>query len=179
MNGVLSKLYQGFDDPKFDQDYRRFENQIAVLNGFKAKFVEGTYDAAALIDYLKADIELESSRRQTIAHVASLTVSTESTNAVAVKTMNKIQTTLIGLTETNTLFRKWVKQFPHLNKTIAAHPFLLEHEFYLNEIVDQASHMLDEQTELLLVETSPKRFDRVGKTPIVADFDARGRLRRP
>jgi pepF/M3 family oligoendopeptidase len=145
----LRKLYEGFDDPKFAADFQKLESQITVLNGFQAHFATGKYEVQWLIDYLKADIELNLLADK-LSHMASLTASTESTNATAVKTMNKIQTTLIGLTETNTVFRKWVKNFPELNRTISKYPFLREHDFYLNEIVDQASHMLDEQTELLL-----------------------------
>lgn len=145
----LTKLYNGFDDPKFLKD-------LKALDSFISKSVESedlflNYDAKKekLVDYMKKEIELIELVDKLI-HFASLSASVESTNPEASKALNQIQMALTRLAKIETLFSKWLLNYPELDTDIEKEPFLKEHEFYLKETIEKASHLLDEKTEILL-----------------------------
>jgi pepF/M3 family oligoendopeptidase len=145
----LDILYKGFDDPAFEADYAIFEQQIERLKSYLSAFASDRHDATVLEAYLKDTIDLEVLVDKLI-HFASLRSSTDSTDSVAQKTMNRLQTAMTRLTDSNTRFRKWLARYPNLDHDITGNPFLNEHRFYLKERVDEAKRMKDEATETLI-----------------------------
>lgn len=145
----LDILYKGFDDPAFEADYAAFEQAIERLKTYLPTFASSSHSAAVLKNYL-CDTALLEGLTDKLIHFASLRSSTDSTDSAAQKTMNRIQTTLTKLTETNTRFRKWLAAYPDLDRAIAQDATLAEHRFYLNERVDEAKRMKDEATETLI-----------------------------
>jgi pepF/M3 family oligoendopeptidase len=145
----LDILYKGFDDPSFEADYAAFEQSIERLKTYLPTFSANEHKASVLNNFLKDTAALETLTDKLI-HFASLRSSTDSTDSAAQKTMNRIQTTMTKLTETNTRFRKWLAGYPNLEQAIANDRELSDHRFYLSERVDEAKRMKDEATETLI-----------------------------
>lgn len=145
----LDALYSSFQDPQFIEDLAQLKQQIAHMNEHKSVFQKRDFQEEHLVSFLKQDIRL-SECTDRLSHFASLRQSTNSMDSEAVKTMNGLQMLYTELTEVNTLFQKYLAEYPHLDEVIQANPFLKEHEYLLLETVKKASHLLDEKTELLL-----------------------------
>ncbi len=145
----LNKLYPSFNDEMFKRDLEHFEQLVDQIQSRHEKFLNYDDKEMKLNQALKETIELMHYADK-LFHFASLQAATDSTNQQAVKYMNRLQMKIAEITKVETLFTKWVKDYPDLDKTIKNDPFLQEHEFHLKETQARASHMLDDKTESLI-----------------------------
>jgi pepF/M3 family oligoendopeptidase len=145
----LEKLYKGFDDPKFQEDLKKLEQLILEINSQAIDFENYEKKSQKLLRYLKNEMVLNDLVDK-LYHFASLTTSVESTNQEANKMVNALQTKLTELTKTSTLFVKWMKDYPNLEDDILEYDLIKEHAFFLNEVKEQASHMLDTELEVMV-----------------------------
>ncbi len=145
----LNKLYEGFNDPIFKADLEKIDMMILEINSQEVDFNNYDQKLKKLIRYLTNQIEFSKVSRR-LYHFASLTESVESTNQTATKSTNHLRRKFTELTKISTIFTKWVAEYPDLEADIETNPFLKEHEFYLNEIRDYASHLLDDDLEIMI-----------------------------
>jgi pepF/M3 family oligoendopeptidase len=145
----LNKLYEGFNDPIFKADLEKIDMMILEINSQEVDFANYDQKLKKLIRYLTNQIEFSKVSRR-LYHFASLTESVESTNQTATKSTNHLRRKFTELTKISTIFTKWVAEYPDLEADIETNPFLKEHEFYLNEIRDYASHLLDDDLEIMI-----------------------------
>ena len=145
----LSKLYKGFDEIEFLTDQKTLFQLIQDFTDQEHGFNDYDNKLNKLINYLQKEIELNNLARKLMSF-ASLTMSCDTTNMTALKTMNSIRNEMTKLTKVNTLFTQWLYKYPNIDEDINQNEFLKEHEFVINEIIEQASHMLDDKTESLL-----------------------------
>ena len=145
----LDKLYLSFEDPAFTADFTRFEQIIIAYNAFKPRFSTYEHKNQTLIDFLKLNTELQLLVDK-LYHFASLKQSVNSTDQQATKYATTFQMKLTELAATETQFKKWLRDFPEIDASIASDPLLKEHDFHLHEIIDHAKYMLDEKTEILI-----------------------------
>lgn len=145
----LSKLYKGFDDPKYKTDLDQFDRLILEINSQSVDFNNYDKKAWKLERYLRNEMALNDLVDK-LYHYASLTLSTESTNQEANKMVNLLQSKFTQLTKVNTVFMKWIKGYPQLDKDIRGSDFLNEHHFYLTEIKRNADHLLDTDVEVMV-----------------------------
>ncbi|MDT8337101.1 MAG: M3 family oligoendopeptidase [Candidatus Izemoplasmatales bacterium] len=145
----LDKLYLSFDDPRFTQDLEQVEKLILEINSQAIDFSNYDEKTKKLIRYMNNEIDFDKLIGK-LYRFASLTESVESTNQTAMKMSNLLRRKFTELTKIGTIFIKWVAAYPDLEKDIEANPFLKEHKFYLLEIKEQASHMLEDEMELMV-----------------------------
>lgn len=145
----LDKLYLSFDDPRFTQDLEQVEKLILEINSQAIDFANYDERVKKLIRYMNNEINFDKLVGK-LYRFASLTESVESTNQTAVKMSSLLRRKLTELTKIGTVFVKWVAKYPDLEKDINDNPFLKEHEFYLLEIKEQATHMLEDEMELMV-----------------------------
>lgn len=145
----LERLYKGFDDPSYQTDLEKLEKMILEANSQIIDFENYDEKLAKLNKYLNNEMMLNDLVGK-LYRFASLTEAVESTNQQATKMTNLLRSKLTELTKLNTLFTKWLAGYPELDKDIEKNPFLKEHEFILNEIKEQASHMLGDEMEILV-----------------------------
>ena len=148
-NWDLSKLYKSFEDPNFLADQKLLSKKINELCEKESEFENYDNKKVKLLTYLKSDMELTFLAYKLI-HFASLSYSVESTNMNAMKSVNNIQNELTNSTSVETIFTKWLLNYPNIQEDIDSDDFLKEHEFHIKEIIEHASHNLDEKTETLL-----------------------------
>ena len=145
----LEKLYLGFDDPKFKEDFARLEKLILEINSQIIDFQNYDDKQKKLMRYLNNEIAFSNLIRKLFSF-ASLTESVESTNQNAVKMSSVLRRKIAELTKASTVFNKWVASYPDLEKDIENDMFLKEHEFHLLEIKDNAKHILSDDQELMI-----------------------------
>ena len=145
----LNKLYKSFQDPNFLADQSLLSKKIEETCSKEKAFTNYDNKKEKLLDYLKDDIEL-SYLMDKLIHYASLRASVDSTNQEAMKSLNSIQRKLTNLATIDTIASKWLLNYPNIDADINSDNFLKEHEFYIKEIIEKASHKLDEKTETLL-----------------------------
>jgi len=145
----LDKLYLGFEDPNYNKDLEKLDKLILEINSQEIDFSSYENKLTKLIRFMENDIKF-SELIGRLYRFASLTESVESTNQQAVKMSNILRRKFTELTKVNTVFNKWLANYPDLDKDIKTNPFLEKHKFYLNEIKDNASHMLSDDLELMI-----------------------------
>ena len=145
----LKKLYLGFDDPNYTNDLERLEKLILEINQQEVDFTNYENKMQKLVRFLNNQISFDELIGK-LYRFASLTESVESTNQSAVKMSNVLRRKFTELTKVTTIFKKWLANYPELDKEIEANPFLKKHEFYLNEIKSDAKHMLSDDMELMI-----------------------------
>jgi len=145
----LNKLYQSFDDPNYKSDLEKLDKMILEIISQEIDFANYDNKLKKLTRYLNNQIEFSNLSRR-LYHYASLTESVESTNQVATKSTNHLRRKFTELTKISTIFTKWLKDYPELEKDVEANMFLKEHEFFLNEIRDYARHLLDDELEIMI-----------------------------
>ncbi|MDY0023425.1 MAG: M3 family oligoendopeptidase, partial [Candidatus Izemoplasmatales bacterium] len=145
----LKKLYLGFDDPKFQEDLVKVDKLIKQINNQEEGLNNYEDKLNKLLKFLDYDIQFSETIGK-LFRFASLTQSVETTNQQAVKMSNTLRMKFTELTKINTVFNKWLAEYPDLEKDVSKNEFLKEHEFYLNEIKDNASHMLSDELEIMI-----------------------------
>jgi len=145
----LDKLYKGFDDVEYQNDIEKVDKLILEANSQIIDFENYDNKLAKLNRYLNNEIAFNNLIGKLFRY-ASLTSAVETTNQDANKMTNLLRSKLTELTKLNTLFVKWVAKYPELEKDIDNNPFLKEHAFFLNEVKEQAAHMLDDELEILV-----------------------------
>lgn len=145
----LTKLYKGFDDPAFASDIAALESMIEDMSGWDQLLTDYAKKKETLLAFLNKETELDLLVDR-LMHYASLVASVESTNQVAMKSMNQIQMILVRLAKIETRFSKWLLDYPNLDNDVQSDAFLKEHAFHIHEIRRNARHLLDEKTEILL-----------------------------
>lgn len=145
----LEQLYTGFDSKAFKEDLNAFETLIQTINHQSGDFDNYNNKAEKLINHLNNEMTLNALADKLI-HFASLNTAVDSAHQVANKMVNQLMVKLTDLTKTNTLFTKWMRDYPDLQSDIEANELLKTHAFHLKEIQDEASHMLCSEMEVTL-----------------------------
>lgn len=145
----LDKLYLSFDDEKYQNDLKTMDQLIIEFNSLAVNFENYDDKCRKLVDFMQKQIILDEVIGK-LYRFASLTESVDSTNQQATKMSNSIRRKATELTKVNTIFTKWLASYPNLDADILQNPFLKEHDFYLNEIKENASHMLSNDLELMI-----------------------------
>ncbi len=144
MQWDLTRLYNGFDDPKFSEDFESLAEQTKAL---KAQFETPEKDT---LSQLKALIiafnEIEKKTRRLMAMI-SLTLSTEAENETALAMSDKLQMFMVGLRQQYSAFSRFVGGIENLEALIEADELVKEHAFHLRERAKSASHTIDPTLE--------------------------------
>ena len=144
----LDVLYHGYEDPKFDEDMKKFESEVA---GMKEKI-----EAAKKLDPVKGletclmvkeeMAALGSRLGEFISLKASVNTSDSKTNDMGAR-YDRIAA---NQTAANVAFCKYVASIENLDQVIAQSSLLTEYNYYLTEIKKDAAHMLSDDMEDLI-----------------------------
>lgn len=174
----LTKLYQGFDDVNYEKDFKTFEEMIEALKAKEQEFKNYDNKKEKLIEsltFMKEFFKLTDHLGQFVM----LNSATDSTNATAMKGMNRLQSKLSETAKYQTVFQKWVANYPNLDDDIESDDLLKEHAFMLHELKQGASHLLDEETEALIAalnQTGSNAWDRLHSlltSTLAVDYDGK------
>jgi len=145
----LDKLYLGFDDPKYQEDLTKIDQMIQEINGQIEELNNYDDKLNKLLRFMNYEIEFDHLIGR-VYSFAGLTESVDSTNPQAVKMTSVLRRKMTELTKVNTVFNKWLANYPSLENDIENNAFLKDHAFYLQEIKAKASHMLSDDLEMMV-----------------------------
>ena len=172
----LDVLYRGYEDPKFDEDMKKFESEVA---GMKEKI-----EAAKKLDPVKGletclmvkeeMAALGSRLGEFISLKASVNTSDSRTNDMGAR-YDRIAA---NQTAANVAFCKYVASIENLDQVIAQSSLLTEYNYYLTEIKKDAAHMLSDDMEDLKHRLAKiiVAYNRAGEPVTAGDLNAVGAI---
>lgn len=143
----LERLYKGYDDPKFAADEAKLDSLIAEMTEF-AKDLSGDP-----VTVLRKSIEL-SQELELVAmdlySFASLQMSTNTSDVASAAASGRFAQKLSALAAPRTALVKYIASIEDLDAVIQQDELLREHEFYLNNIKEEAAHTLSPEVEQVI-----------------------------
>ena len=136
----LDILYKGFDDPKFQEDFKKVDEVCASINSFASGLPGG--DAK---DNLLTYIKLSEQMSEMI--YANLRQSVNTSDSESMAYMGQLMAKAAGTTKANTIAKKYVASLENLDELIASDPLLKEYEFMLTQLKEDEKYTLSDQAE--------------------------------
>lgn len=141
----LDILYQGYDDPKFKQDFTSLIEICEKMKAYRSNLVEKN-QKEIVKEILKlneklADISCD------ISHFIALKLAINTSDKDAINYNDKLNQILSSITKTATSFNKYIIDCTDLEGMIAEDEYLKKHEYYLSEIKKSGKYLLDDNVE--------------------------------
>jgi len=150
MRWNLDNIYKAFYSDEFQKDLGELQILIKEINKYVDEYLDDLEDAAIKIQtYLKMNNEYRSIYLR-LQSYAELRTSIDGQDDEAINMVDKIDTINNEIITSFTAFTKWIKDIPDIETVIGSSLYLLEHRFYLCEIISKSSYLLDEKQELLI-----------------------------
>ena len=154
MNEVwnLDPIYQGFDDPSFEEDLAALKEKVAAF----AAFTETLSEACAL-EGLRSGIGQEEAIQDTatkLAEYASLRQAADTRNPEAGSHMGRIMAVLAGLAAPMAAFESWASKLPDLMELVKNDESLREYEFLFGNMADSSRYLLPGIGEAVMAKMS-------------------------
>lgn len=141
----LSKLYKGYDDPKYQDDYNELCNLIGEANSFINE------EKGKALDVVTRFLQLE--ERITVImgplfSFSNLQIATDVNNRQAIGEMMKVRMKLQELVSFSVFMDKYIKDVD-VEELINVSDFCKQYAFYLRKMKKNASHSLSDKEEML------------------------------
>jgi len=153
----LDALYTSFNSEKFKGDMEVLNQQITNLNEWAEKNLKNSNRVTFKIEEFLKLYNQYKSLYSCLSCYAYLIISSDSLNIEAMNTLDDIEYTDSSVTETSVRFIKWLNNFDNIDELIDSSPYLIEHGFYLKEIIMKSKYLLGENEEILI-----KKMQRTG-----------------
>jgi pepF/M3 family oligoendopeptidase len=141
----LDKLYKGYDDPKFIEDYNKVDVSINELNNF-VNNLENNEASSNLLKAIEVLEEQETLFTKLFAF-ASLKQSTNTKDVDSASYLGRLSDKASGTTKALTILKKYIGNIKNLDEIISANPSLKEYEYFLSLIVEDNKYVLNDQVE--------------------------------
>ncbi len=143
----LDVLYKGYDDPKFQEDEKELDELIQEFVGF-AEDLSG--DPKGILVKALDLVEKLNGKASDLFSFASLSQSTNTSDTRAAAILGRLSSKMSALAVPNTALTKYVAGLENLSEIIDSDPLLKEHEFYLNNIKENAGYTLSPEVEKVI-----------------------------
>lgn len=159
MNWDLTPLYQGFDTSDFQEDRVKYIGLLETFEAWGLKLREGDADEASHQTSLKCNLEnyiIQASALKLLGGrlmgFASLTTATNTRDGIAQGHLEQLKSLSNRATAPQVAFKHYLIAQPKqmLLETIEQTDSLKLHQFHLQELLKQATHMQSEAVEVVL-----------------------------
>ncbi|MDR1703323.1 MAG: M3 family oligoendopeptidase [Clostridiales bacterium] len=149
MTWSLKELYTSFDSAEFKADMEGLEKEIRRFTAWaKENFASRDRETEMIEEALRILQGME--RFYKLQSFANLSLSANSEDADAMKSLDKLQRMLAELSEPNFLFDEYVSDTADLDACAKASPLIAGHIFVLKETKEKSRYRLSEKEEALL-----------------------------
>jgi len=150
MNEVwnLSVIYDGFEDPRYEEDLVKLKQQSAAYADRTARLGEG--DA---LDTLKTCITLEEQitlLANKLAEYAMLRQSADARDAQAGSQIGRVMAVISSLAAPQAAFKDWASKLPDLMELVAGDDTLKEYAFLFENLSKSSKYLLSGQAEAVM-----------------------------
>ncbi len=146
----LKELYDSFEGENFQEDLKKLDVQLQKMIEWAEQALDNHEDEKEKLEKIIEEQLKLFAIREKLGAFCHLVSATDSKNKLALKYSDILRTKMNTLAETITKTSKWISSIENLQELIESSPLLKEHEFYLNEIVEDNAHMLDEREESII-----------------------------
>ena len=141
----LDVLYKGFDDPKFQKDFKKIDDICAQVNAFADKLPGG--DAKEnVLTYLGLQEQI-ANMIYSIGIYANLRQSVNTSDSESVSYLGRLMGKMASTTKADTIAKKYIASLENLDELIVGDPLLREYEYLLKQIRDNAKYTLSDEAE--------------------------------
>ncbi|MCH4887329.1 M3 family oligoendopeptidase [Acidaminobacter sp. JC074] len=161
----LDGLYSSFEDEKFKNDLQTLISKAEGTTETITKLLASDKSDVEIIETYLKENETMRSLIAPVASFSSLSFSTDSTNASALNSFQKIQSLNALLIPGQVMFAKWLVT-KDLDKMLSQSDLIQTYEFYLKNILKNEKYALDEKTESIIErmrQTGSRSFDTLQK----------------
>ena len=147
-NWDLTALYPSFEDESFSNDLKKLDAQIEKLNTLKDTI--GQMSAKELVEnYIQTLIDLRVVADRLGSYV-SLTLSANTSDALALKYSDQIDQVLTQVVEPTTILEKAICSIEHLDDVIESSALLKTHAYLIEEMVANNRYTLTPSEENII-----------------------------
>jgi pepF/M3 family oligoendopeptidase len=150
MTWNLDSLYPSFESEKLKGDRALLRQHIADLKEWaKGNLKREDVSITAIEEFLKIYNDYKSVYVCLLAY-AELTLSANSSSEQAINLADDIEQVSSEIAGVAAGFKRWISTCDHLDELIVSSPYLLQHQFYLNELLLQSRYVLNEDVEVAI-----------------------------
>ncbi|MGL4989591.1 MAG: M3 family oligoendopeptidase [Sarcina sp.] len=146
----LDSIYTGFDSDKFKNDMNLFKSYVENYKEFANSIIEGNENITNRLEKYIEDKQKQTILISNLFTYTNLILSVDTTNEVALKNFEMLQSLLAKMADTDARITKWIGSIEGLDKYISSSEFLKEHSFHLFELSDMSKYTLSEKEELII-----------------------------
>lgn len=160
----LDKLYTSFTSEKFKGDVELLNQSILYLNEWAEKNLKDTTNATFKIEEFLRFYSDYKSLYSSLSCYANLILCADSSNIEAMDILDEMDDMDASVIDTFVSFNKWLTYFNNIYEIIESSPYLIEHGFYLKELILQSKYLLSESEEVLIAKmqsTGSKSWQRL------------------
>ncbi len=146
----LDILYKGLEDENYKEDIKRLEELIADIKAFSIALKDDDGNESKeerlllkAIDYMEQFEILSSS----LAHYLMLRETVNTTDSQVVNELNNLEKRISDISKPFAVLKKWIAEIEAMDKYLDKHPKLKEYEFLINDIKNDAKHLLSDDVE--------------------------------
>jgi oligoendopeptidase, pepF/M3 family len=146
----LDTLYSSFSSEKFKNDQTTAKNYISEINAWSKTNLTNNLNVIEKTEYY---INFMNSFGQTfslLTEYCQLTLSTDAENETALKILESLEELETEITPSQIAFEQWFAAQADVESVIASSPLLVEHSFYLNQILTNSKYLLSQKEEIII-----------------------------
>ncbi len=146
----LKDLYSSFDGEDFKKDMDTLDSMLKDYIEWVGNTLGNDKDIRTALEQfivLKTRLSELFSRLYNFSEL-SYTVNTK--NEKAAKNMETLEVKLSSIAEADAEINKWIGPAGNIDNVIQASDILKEHEFYLKDIIEKSSHLLEGKQEAII-----------------------------
>lgn len=146
----LDGIYTGFDSSKFKDDMNLFKSYVENYKNFANNIIAGNEDITKKLEKYIKDKQKQTTLISNLFTYTNLILSVDTTNEVALKNFEMLQSLLAKMADTDARITKWIGSIENLDRYIESSNILKEHSFHLFELSDMSKYTLTEKEELII-----------------------------
>lgn len=160
----LDTIYTSFNSPQFKGDVELLNQLIANINEWATQNLKDVDGATSKIEkFLRLYNEYKSLYSCLFCY-GELNSNSDNTNVEAMDILDDIQDKDSAVIDAFVKFNKWLNSLNNIDELIATSPYLMEHSFYLKELLMKSKYLLSEEAEIIIgkmQKTGSRAWERV------------------
>jgi len=145
----LDNIYTSFSCERFKKDMEQLNIYIASINKLDIRnWKEDESSSSKIEEFLKLNNEYKKIYSKLSSYLY-LIVNMDFENIEAMNISDDIEYKNLELTKVFVTFSRWLSNITNLDEIISTSPYILEHKFYLLELLRKSKYLLNEKEELI------------------------------
>ncbi|HCT64867.1 MAG TPA: oligoendopeptidase F [Lachnospiraceae bacterium] len=146
----LDTLYSSFSSEKFKNDQTTAKNYISEINAWSKTNLTNNLNVIEKTEYYINFMNSFGQIFSLLTEYCQLTLSTDAENETALKILESLEELETEITPSQIAFEQWFAAQADVENIITSSPLLVEHSFYLNQILTNSKYLLSQKEEIII-----------------------------